>query len=329
MPKSSASAPAHDGRPCPLCGNPATETLPPAHDEHRSSFPRRQCRTCGTAFLDPQPTAAQLTAAYATTYYGTGTTKFPAPIERLREAAADGRARRLLAGLPEHARVLDVGCGDGRLLRLLGRRAPAIELHGIELPGPAADRAATVPGLHLHRGSLDDATYPDGHFDLICLVHVLEHLPEPGAALQRLARLLRPGGRLLLSFPNVASAQARVFGTAWFHLDAPRHLALPPPAAIEHVLSRRGLVPETLQHACWEQNLYGWLQSALNAIEPDRNLLYERLKGNRSHRANRRIAPAIHALLAAILLPPAVLAEVAAILARSGATVEMTFRKLS
>lgn len=88
-------------------------------------------------------------------------------------------------------------------------------------------------------------------------------------------------------------------------------------------------MPETLKHSCWEQNLYGWLQSALNAIDPDRNLLYERLKGNRSHQANRRIALAIHALLAAILLPPAVLAEVGAILARSGATVETTFRKLS
>lgn len=325
----SAFAPTLPGRPCPLCGAAATEGLRPARDEERSIFSRRRCTTCGTAFLDPLPTDAQLAAAYATTYYGTGTRKFPAPIERLREAAAAGRARRLLDGLPAHARVLDVGCGDGRLLRLLGERAPETERHGIELPGPAADRAAAVPGLHLHRGSLDDATYPAGHFDLICLVHVLEHLPAPGASLERLARLLRPGGRLLLSFPNIASAQARVFGTAWFHLDAPRHLALPPPQAVQQVLMRQGLALEALHHACWEQNLYGWLQSALNAIDPDRNLLYERLKGNRTHRAGRRVAPAAHALLAAMLTPPAVLAEIGSILAGSGATVEMTFRKSS
>lgn len=301
--------------------------MPTAVDEEGCLFPRRACASCGTAFLDPAPTAAQLDRAYAASYYGTRSTKFPAPIERLREAAAAGRSRRLLAGLPTNARILDVGCGDGRLLRLLGQRAAATELHGIELPGPAADRAAAVPGIHLHRGTLDDATYPEAHFDLICLVHVLEHLPAPGATLPRLARLLRPGGRLLLSFPNIASLQARAFGTAWFHLDAPRHLTLPPPDAVRGHLAAQGVTLERLQHTCWEQNLYGWLQSALNAIDRDRNLLYERLKGNRSHRAERRWAFLAHAILAALLLPASVLAELAAIALRSGATVEMTFRK--
>jgi SAM-dependent methyltransferase len=323
---SSATAP---GRPCPLCGSGVADVLPAASDEKGHCFPRRRCTRCGTGFLDPLPTAAQLNAAYAVSYYGEGATKFPAPIERLREAAAAGRARHLLRGLPTRARILDVGCGDGRLLRLLGQRAPAAELHGIELPGPAADRAAAVPGLRLHRGTLENAPYPDRHFDLISLVHVLEHLPEPGAALDRLTRLLRPRGRLLLSFPNLASLQARCFGTAWFHLDAPRHLALPPPEAVRQHLIARGLALESLHHACWEQNLYGWLQSALNALDRDRNLLYERLKGNRSHLPERHAAVALHAALAALLLPPALVAELTALLARSGATVEMAFRSPS
>ncbi len=302
--------------------------LPAASDEHGQSFPRRRCSACGTEFLAPRPTQGQLAAAYGTLYYGSRGTKFPDPIERLRDAAARGRARRLLAGLPTRARILDVGCGDGRLLRLLGEGAPTTERHGLELPGPAADRAASVPGLRLHRGTLDDAAYPEAHFDLICLVHVLEHLPEIGATLDRLARLLRPRGRLVLSFPNSASLQARIFGAAWFHLDAPRHLALPPPDSVQAHLAARGLEREQIHHACWEQNLYGWLQSALNAVDRDRNLLYERLKGNHAHRATRRIAPAVHAALAGLLLPPAILTELATVALRSGATVEMTFRKI-
>lgn len=328
MPPPPLPAPVAPGRACPLCGSVEARPLAAAVDEDGCVFPRRVCTACGTAFLDPAPTAAQLERAYAASYYGTRSTKFPAPIERLREVAAAGRARRLLAELPTDARILDVGCGDGRLLRLLGQRAPATRLHGIELPGPAADRAAAVPGIHLHRGTLDDAPYPEAHFDLICLVHVLEHLPAPAATLRRLACLLRPGGRLLLSFPNIASLQARAFGTAWFHLDAPRHLALPPPDAVQRRLADHAVALESLQHRCWEQNLYGWLQSALNAIDRDRNLLYERLKGNRSHRAGRRVAPLVHAGLAALLLPAGVLAEIAAIALRSGATVEMTFRRI-
>ncbi len=158
MPPSSASAPAPAGRPCPLCGNPATETLPTAHDEHRSSFPRRQCRTCGTAFLDPQPTAA---------------------------------------------------------------------------------------------------------------------------------------------------------------------------AAIRQFFSGRAISSSTPQHACWEQNLYDWLQGALRAINADRYLLKECPKDHRSQRADRPGEPAIHTLLGTMLAPPAVFAEVGGGLARSGATVEVTFCNLS
>ena len=328
LPPPNALAAPPSVRRCPLCGGAETRALPAAGDEDGQSFPRRRCSACGTEFLAPRPTESQLAAAYGAQYYGPRGTKFPNPIERLREAAAHGRARRLLAGLPTRARILDVGCGDGRLLRLLGEGAPATERHGLELPGPAADRAAGVPGLRLHRGTLDDAVYPDAHFDLICLVHVLEHLPETGATLDRLARLLRPRGRLVLSFPNSTSLQARIFGRAWFHLDAPRHLSLPPPESVRRHLAARGLEREQIHHACWEQNLYGWLQSTLNAVDRDRNLLYERLKGNHAHRAARQIAPAVHAILAGLLLPPAILTELATVALRSGATVEMTFRKI-
>ena len=82
--------------------------------------------------------------AYATSYYGEGATKFGTWIESLRDAFATRRARKLARALAEGARILDVGCGDGRLLRSF-HNAGRFELHGIELPGPAAERAAKSP----------------------------------------------------------------------------------------------------------------------------------------------------------------------------------------
>jgi len=312
---------------CPFCRSVHGQSGAPAIDEHRHCFPSRICRDCGTHFLFPPPTDEELNQAYATSYYGEGATKFGTLIEGLRDRSAAGRARALTARTPEAGRVLDVGCGDGRFLRVLGRLRPQFELHGIEMPGPAAARAGEVPGVQLHLGTLADASYPKESFDLISLVHVIEHLPDPQAALMRLTGWLKPGGVLFLAFPNIESWQARWFGAAWFHLDPPRHLSFPPPRSVESCLARVGIRRIDRRDWCPEQNLYGWLQSVLNACDGDRNLLYERLKRNRRYRPHRSIAPWVHLAAAGLLSVPAILTDVAAAIARSGATVELSFQK--
>lgn len=312
---------------CPFCRSEQTRRGSDSPDEFRQIHSTRGCAVCGTHFLWPQPDDATLTRAYAVAYYGAGRTKFGGPIERFRDVASTGRARGFLRQLPADGAVLDIGCGDGRLLRQLKRLNPKLTLHGVELPGPAAERAAATPGLQLHLGTVDTAHYPEASFDLITLVHVIEHLPDPRRALETIVRWLKPGGRLFLAFPNIASWQARWSGPAWFHLDPPRHLTLTPPQTFTEFLQNHGVVTERVRHWCPEQNLYGWLQSALNRWDPDRNFLYERLKRNRHYAAHRKVAVLGHAAAAAALLPFATAVDAAAALAGAGATVEMTFRK--
>ena len=55
------------------------------------------------------------------------------------------------------------------------------------------------------------------------LWHVLEHMPDPAAALERVRSWLAPSGVLLVAVPNLDSLQARLAGPKWFHLDLPRH----------------------------------------------------------------------------------------------------------
>ena len=289
----------------------------------------RACSSCGTVFLWPHPSPEQLQAAYATSYYGEGATKFGLWIERLRDTFATRRARRLAQSLVTGARIMDIGCGDGRLLRCF-QRCGTFELHGIELPGPAAERAARIPGLQLHQGTLETAHLPAGSFDLVTLVHVYEHLPMPRNALDQLADLVRPGGQLFLSFPNISSWQARTFARDWFHLDPPRHLNLVPPKTVIKYLGSKGFNLRTARHLCLEQNTYGWLQSALNRADHQRNFLYERLKRNRSYLPERGAAAVMtHVTLAGLMLAPALLLDLASAIAGAGATVELTFERTS
>jgi SAM-dependent methyltransferase len=88
-------------------------------------------------------------------------------------------------------RVLDVGCGDRPYDELL---AGAAELVGFDVPGnPRAD-------LH---GSIEAVPVEDAAFDVVLCLQVLEHVPDPAAAVRELRRAVRPGGRVLLSTHGV------------------------------------------------------------------------------------------------------------------------------
>jgi SAM-dependent methyltransferase len=296
-------------------------------DEAGTSYHVCMCEACGTAFLWPAPGEAELIRAYASDYYGAGETKFNPIVERFRNCFSKSRARHLTRGLKAGARILDVGCGDGRLLRNF-QQAGRYELHGIELPGRAAERAGRIPGMQLHIGTLEAAGLPDAFFDLVTLVHVFEHLPAPRATLDHLANLMRPGGRLFLAFPNITSWQARAYRGDWFHLDPPRHLSLVPPRMVVAHLESKGFRLVREDHLCLEQNTFGWIQSLLNRCDRRRNFLYERLKGNRSYLPARGIGSvSIHAAFGGLVFVPAIFLDFASAVARAGATIELTFQR--
>ncbi|MBI1337375.1 MAG: methyltransferase domain-containing protein [Phycisphaera sp.] len=105
--------------------------------------------------------------------------------------------------LPERGAWLDVGCGNGAMLRACSAVLPGWRLMGTELDGRYRQRVESIPGVeHMHAG------YPwevGSGFDVISLVHVLEHVPQPGAMLSRLVGMLNPGGVLLVEVPDHAT----------------------------------------------------------------------------------------------------------------------------
>ena len=125
---------------------------------------------------------------------------------------AQRRLARTLAQVVEHApdarRVLEVGSGSGRLAGLLADALPAARLTLVDR-SPAAVRFAAA--YHAARGSgervecrlgdLAGIPAPDESFDVVIAAEVLEHAPDPAASVRELMRVLRPGGRLVLSVP--------------------------------------------------------------------------------------------------------------------------------
>jgi SAM-dependent methyltransferase len=115
---------------------------------------------------------------------------------RARERLVMNVLGRLTLPGPER-RILDVGCGDALLFP---RLAPFGEVYGVEIDAPLV--AEDNPLRHrIHLGPFDDSFTPDGKFDLILMLDVLEHMPDARQALARAASLLTPGGKLVITVP--------------------------------------------------------------------------------------------------------------------------------
>jgi SAM-dependent methyltransferase len=218
------------------------------------------------------------------------------------------------------ARVLDAGAGQGRFVA--AARAAGYDAFGIEPARRGLERAWALGPL-VQPVTIEAAEIPAGSLDAVTLWHVLEHVADPGAALQRIAGWLRPGGGLLVGVPNLASLQARVGGERWYHLDVPRHRTHFTPAGLTRLLERSGLAPVAVHHLLLEHNPYGMWQSAVNRLTRDPSYVYNLLKRN-ARPASRDLAVSA---LALPLAPMAAAAELAAGVVRQGGTIAVLARR--
>ena len=110
--------------------------------------------------------------------------------------------------IPCGARVLDVGCGEGTLSKVLSDACHA-EVLGLE-PEPARAARAMERGLNVRVACFDRELVRDlGQFDIVLFADVLEHLANPQAALLLAHEVLKPGGAVIASIPNVAHWSVR------------------------------------------------------------------------------------------------------------------------
>lgn len=222
----------------------------------REEFTYRECAACGTLHIATVP--PDLSRFYPANYYSFGTPR-PGPasdpwLRRLCGRWLIASPDPLAAALALHlsrgrysfyywarlcqvrfdSAVLDVGCGSGALLRRM-QRYGFTHLTGLD---PFAPAEIDEGNFRIRRVELSAATEK---YDLIMMNHVLEHLPDPAAALALARARLAPGGHVLVRLPLAGSFAHREYGASWFNLDAPRHLVIPTDQGLRRLAAAAGL----------------------------------------------------------------------------------------
>jgi 2-polyprenyl-3-methyl-5-hydroxy-6-metoxy-1,4-benzoquinol methylase len=135
------------------------------------------------------------------------------------------------------AKLLDVGCGAGE--RLEKMRGLGWTVHGIDFDEEAVG-LAKAKGLDVSCGTIPGIWFPPETFDVVTMNQVIEHVPDPIELLKECHRVLKPGGKVVLTTPNNKCWGHKLFGEHWRGLEPPRHLYIFGPSSIEEILRRAG-----------------------------------------------------------------------------------------
>lgn len=255
---------------CDWCGSGGGEELFSGPDllmNMPGQFRLVRCEKCGVIRQNPWLAWESLKEYYPEDYsaYEPIIARERSKIKQLDRGYGMWKRLRSIERFKNSGRLLDVGCGTGVFLGE-AQRSGHWELMAVE-PSPAAasyvQRELKIP---VYNQRFAEAVLPSGDFDVITMWNVLEHLDHPVKDLRRAAALLRTGGWLVFSIPNLESLEAKVFGRYWLGWDLPRHLYLFPQQQLKAMLQELGLsLVDTRciagSHAALEYSFRFWFNS--------------------------------------------------------------------
>lgn len=228
---------------CEACGearSPSFFMKAPSVRAPGEIFSIVRCGACGFLWTQNPPDEVSIGRYYTTEDYTPHKSRLPLPFRLIRRFRHDGKCR-MMRGAPGF--VVDVGCGNGTFLVEARRRG--WKTLGVE-PAESARKLCQEAGIDTIRPA-DMGNIPAASADVVTLWHSLEHVHDLTGTLRECRRMLRPGGRLLIGVPNIASPLAAAYGEHWAGLDMPLHLWHFTPESMDKILRLHGFAsPEIL-----------------------------------------------------------------------------------
>jgi SAM-dependent methyltransferase len=189
------------------------------------------------------------------------------------------RAFKIFTIYPRAKSILDIGSGRGFTLYFLKKIFRYHTTVGTQIDPAALKFSREKLGLDIYGEDLLKLDLKDGQFDLVTMWHVLEHLPDPEAYVERIRRLLKDNGKLIIEVPNFASWTRRFSGQYWLGLDLKYHLCFFDYASLSGLLKKHGFKVTLVHTFSLEYSTFISVQSLVSRLTNSDQLFFSWLQG--------------------------------------------------
>lgn len=210
---------------CLLCGSDQLEEILQSRDfrlnNHERTFKFVKCNNCHLVFQYPLPTKKEMVDHYNQNILY----KNPKNLSKVKQYLHNHglkKRSKLITKNKNQGLLLDIGCGTGSFLEFMSQHTQ-FKVVGTEINKHNVAFIKDNYSFPVYLGDLEQLKFPEKHFDVITLWDVIEHLPSPKTLLNRVHKILKPEGYLVIRVPNGDSLDYKIFGKYWAGIDAPRH----------------------------------------------------------------------------------------------------------
>ena len=219
---------------CPLCNSKDFKTVC-KRDDLKKIYYLVECKNCGLKFINPQPETNELVSYYNEEY----------EVPEYQKEKIVNKAKKVLSILKEKissgAKILEIGASHGFFLDEAKRNG--LDVYGVEISKVACVNAKKLFGIEIENKDFLRSKYAQrkNFFDVIVLLDVLEHLTDQNKVLSSARIVLKRGGFLVLTLPNIDSFEFKLFGKYWEWFSPPAHLFYYSPKTVRKMLEKHDL----------------------------------------------------------------------------------------
>ncbi|TQK50413.1 methyltransferase family protein [Streptomyces sp. SLBN-118] len=258
---------------CPWCGSAELTVrthMPDLYQGKPGHFTLEECGACGHVFQNPRLTLDGLDFYYRDFYDGLGVGG-AAHVFGTMGSSYRGRAE-MLKPFGKPAAWLDVGTGHGHFCDSAREIWPDTRFDGLDMADAVREAEARGWVGTAHYGQFPELAPELVHrYDTVSMYHYLEHTRDPLAELDAAAKVLPPGGHLLIELPDPESRLSRLLGPYWVPFFQPQHQHLMPIANLRAALADRGFTVLAEEHGAAHQacDFVGAVLLTANRLAPN------------------------------------------------------------